>query len=146
MISSQNNRNNQSKSTLVKIIAITKGQRYNFQHKVHIRSSVTFSKDTGVKMSNQIYCYHTILVTTDDVYRYHYINHCRPHFTVKHIVCDTENSNLLQASSNILARCSSEGSLCRIYRKSLNLDVGLVLIWCSTADKSLWVLVGAASV
>ena len=141
MISSQNNHNNQSKSTLVKIIAITKGQRCSFQH---IRCSVTFSKDTGVKMSN--YCYHAILVTTDDVYRYHYINHCHPHFTAKHIVSDTENSNLLQASSNILARCSSEGSLWRIYRKSLNLNVGLVLIWCSTADKSVWVLVGEASV
>ena len=31
-------------------------------------------------------------------------------------------------------------------RKSLNLDVGLVMIWSSTADKSLRVCVGAGKV
>ena len=77
------------------------------------------------------------------------IKHCPASLTpfhLQHNISDTENFNLLQASSNILARWSSEGSVWRIYRKSLNLGSGLVKIWSSTADRSLRVRLRAGVV
>ena len=81
-----------------------------------------------------------------------YTNHCHSYnmsFYISYFfyifikTSDTGNFDLLQASSNFLARCSSEGSLWRIYKKSLNLGSGLVKIWSSTADRSLRVRFGA---
>ena len=96
-----------------------------FLHKDHFRFSIHTS-DVGIKPLYN-------LVLSIALHPFH----------LEHI---SNTVNLLQASSNFLARWSSEGSLWRIYRRSLNLGSGLVKIWSLTADRSLRVRIGAGIV